>query len=142
FKSCASGQVRPGHDRDGSPPRNQIAERCTLEEDLVVVVRGDFGAAITIARQPRPARRAEDPPDQLTLNVALEKALRVLVEQPVAIERIRQCGEAATGHASYRVHFVEQGMLMPVDDDRRAPQLLEYAVRQGGGPSAAAGERQ
>jgi hypothetical protein len=75
------------------------------------------------------------------LNVTFEKALLILVEQPLAIERVRQCGETATGHASYQVHLVKQGMLVPLNHDRRAPQLLKYAVRKSCGTSATAGER-
>jgi len=59
--------VRPRHDRDGSPQRNQIIECGTSEKNLVVVIRGQFGAAVTIARQPKPAHRVEDSLDQLTL---------------------------------------------------------------------------
>src|SRR5262245_13060326 len=84
----------------------------------------------------------EDSPDQLALNVPLEKALLILLEEPLAIERIRQCGETATGHAGDQVDLLEQGMLMPLHHDRRAPQLLEHTVRKSGRPSAAAGKRQ
>src|SRR5262245_18164785 len=84
----------------------------------------------------------EDSPDQLALNVPLEKALLILLEEPLAIERVRQCGETATGHACDQVDLVEQRMLVPLHHDRRAPQLLEHAVGKSGRPGAAAGERQ
>src|SRR4030095_10725693 len=118
--------------------RKQVADRAPPKKNLVVLTRGELGAAVAVTRQPRPVRRIDDSLDQLTLNVALEKALWILVEEPLAVECIRQCREAAARHAGDQVDLVEQRVMVPVDHDRRPPQLLEHAVGKSCGTSSAA----
>src|SRR5262245_32421385 len=98
FESCASGQVRPRHDRDGRPSRNQLVERGASEENLVVVARGEFGAVIAIARQPRPVRWVE--------LIDLGKA--DLIDRPLTGERTAREGWWSEAVAVGNLNFVEK----------------------------------
>ena len=85
--------------------------------------------------------RAQRAGDDLALDVALQEALLVVVEQLVAIQAVGQRGEAAARHAGDDVDCVEQADLVALrPDDLGAPQELQHAVGKRGGARAAARE--
>jgi hypothetical protein len=117
----------------------QVGERRAVEQDLVVEVRRQLGATPARGHQRSPVRRGGDAPEQFPLDVALQEAPFVLVEQLVAVQPVGQRGEAAAGNAGDDTHFVESADLPPpgrVDLD--LAQRLEHAVRERGGARAAA----
>jgi len=84
---------------------------------------------------------AERPRDDLALHVALEEALLVLGEQPLAVEAVGERGEAAAGHAGDDVDRVQQAKRVAGRPDHLgAPEELQHAVRERGRARAAAGK--
>ena len=119
----------------------EIAEGGAVEEDFVVQLGRQFGAAPARRRQPSPVRRAEGARDDLALHVAFQEALLVLGEQLLAVEAIGQRGEAAAGHAGDDVDLVEQAHPVALrSDDLGSPKELQHAVGKRGGARAAARE--
>ncbi len=140
-KARAGGDVRGGDDDQRTVAADEVGVRGILEQDLVVVISGEFGAAPGGGPEACPVLRVERARDDLALHVALEKALLVLVEQPVAVEAVRQRGEAAAGHARDHRHRIEQAATIALGSDHLGLlEKLEYAVRERGGARAAAGE--
>ena len=140
---CAGAQV--GRRRDDHRPRAalQIGERCAIEQDLVIEIRGELGAAPVRRAQRPPVNGIQGPADQLALNIALEKALLVFAEQPVAIQAVGQRGEAATGNPGDDIDRVEQPLSLAVAPDHLGvSQRFEDPVRERGGARSAARERQ
>ena len=89
----------------------EIAEGGAVEQDLVVQLRRQLGAAPALRREVSPVARTQGARDELALDVALEEALLVIVEQLVAVEAVRQRGEAAARNAGNDVDGVEQAKL-------------------------------
>ncbi len=121
----------------------EITERRVVEQDLVVQLGRELGAAPGRSAELAPVGRAERAGDDLALHVALQEALLVIDEQLVAVEAVGQRGEAAARYAGDDVDFVEQaGLVAFRPDDLGVAQELEDAVRKGGGARAAARERE
>ena len=121
----------------------EVAERRAAEQVLVVHLGGHLGPAPAFGPQRRPVLRAQEPGQQLALHVALEEPLLVDVEQLVAVQAVRERGEAAARHAGDHVDFVQQAHLHALRiDDLGAPQLLEHAVRERRRAGPASRERQ
>ena len=77
----------------------EIAEGRVVEQDLVVQLGRELGAAPGGAAQLAPVGRAERAGDDLALHVALQEALLVVGEQLVAVEAVGKRGEAAARYA-------------------------------------------
>ncbi len=117
----------------------EVAEGRTVEQDLVVIVGGQFGTAPARRHQVSPVARIEGAREKFALDVALEEALLVVVEQLVAVEAVGERGEAAARHAGDDVDGVKQANLGAVRcNDLGAPQELQNAVGERGGSRAAA----
>ena len=86
----------------------EIAEGGAVEQDFVVQLGRQFGTAPALRRQVSPVARTEGAGDELALDVALQEALLVVVEQLVAVEAVGQRGEAAARHAGDDVDWIEQ----------------------------------
>ena len=95
------------------------ADRRTLRRRTGFRHRGPRRApsAPSTANPGPPIKGIQDPADQLALNIALEKALFVFAEQPVAIQAVGQCGEAAAGNPGDDINRVEQPLPLAVAPD-------------------------
>ena len=89
-----------------------------------------------------PIEGIEGARDEGPLHVALEKALLVLGEEPVAVERIGQRGEASSGHAGDDVDLVDHATTLSIHYDLGPAQLFEHAVRESRGSRATARKRE
>ena len=140
--SAATDVGGRGYD-EGAGLAVQVAEGRTVEQDLVVQLGRQFGAAPAGGRQLAPVARIEAAGDEFALHVAFQETLFVVAEQLLAIQAVGQCGEAAAGHAGDDVHAIEQAHAAAVGrDDLGASQVLEHPVREGRGACAPAREGQ
>ena len=127
----------------GPLPAREVAEGRAVEQDFVVELRGELGASPAGRHQVAPVEGTQRTRDDLALDVALQEALFVHVEQLVAVQAVRERGEAAAGNAGDDVDGVEQSDAVSLrPDDLRAPQELQHAVGERRGARAAAGERE
>ena len=121
----------------------QIGERCAVEQDFVVEIGGELGTAPVRRTQRPPVNGIQGPADQLALNIALEKALLVFAEQPVAIQAVGQRRETAAGNPGDDVNRVEEPLSLTIPPDHLGvSQRFEDPVRERGGARSAARERQ
>ena len=119
----------------------EVAEGRAVEQDLVVQLGRQFGAAPAGRPQLAPVGRIERAGDELALHVALQEALLVVGEQLVAVQAVGQRREAAARHAGDDVDCVEQADAFAArPDDLGAPQKLQDAVGERRRARAAAGK--
>jgi hypothetical protein len=119
----------------------EIAEGCPVEENLVVHLGRHFRPSPAIGPQRAPVFRAQEPRQQVALDIALQKPPLIFIEQLVAVQSIGERGEAAAGHAGDHVDLVQQPHLLSLARHQlRTPQLLEHAIGEGGGARAASGK--
>jgi hypothetical protein len=82
-----------------------------VEQDLVVQLGSQFRPAVALGRQRSPVIGTRRAGDKLALDVTLEEALLVIVEQLLAIQAVSQGREAAAGNAGDDIDGVEQAKL-------------------------------
>jgi hypothetical protein len=129
--AAAGCDVRRGRDDERTRAAIEVAEGRPVEQDLVVEVRREFGAAPVRRRQIAPVRGTESARDDLALDVALEEPLLVFGEELLAIQAVGESGEAAARHAGDHVDGVEQANPLAAWPHRLgAPEEFEHAVRE------------
>jgi hypothetical protein len=109
---------------------------------LVVKFRGHV-SAIEIGRsQPSPTQRRAYPPDQLALNVLIEKFVLEISKDAVAIERVVGGRKTAARYGGDVIHLIQQSSALALPDNLGVRQLCQDAIGQGGSPCPTAGECQ
>ena len=125
------GQIRRA-DHDPRAVRPQVRVRRAVEQNLVVEVGRELRSPPAGGSERGPVRGAQRPGDELALDVALEEALLVDVEQLVAVQAVRQGCEASAGDPGDHVDRVEQA---------DASATLRRALHVAQGLEHAVGER-
>lgn len=77
--------------------------------------------------------------DQVALHIALQEALRIVVEQPIAAQAVGQGRETAAGDTDQEIDIVKRCMRIFLGVDLRATQFLQDAVSERRRARAAAG---
>ena len=147
-RALVEDEARPGREvrrrhRDHRPlAADEIGEGRVVEQDFIVELSGELGTTPVRRRQRSPIEGTQRAGDDIALDVALQEALLVLVEQLLTVETVGQRGEAAAGDAGDDVDRVEQAHLpAPGLLDLGAAKEFEDAVRERGGARAAPRER-
>src|ERR1041384_1433060 len=103
-------------------------------EKMPVVVFRRHVAAIEIGRsQASPVQGGAQPPQQVSLNVLIEKFALEVGKDTVAMESVVSRRKAASRHGGDVVHFVQQSPALALPDDLGPCQLFQDAIRQGSG---------
>jgi hypothetical protein len=121
-----------GRRRHDERPRlaGEVAERRPVEQNFVVIASGEIRPRERAEHHRRPVERIDEVGNERLLHVALEESRLEDLEQAFAVEAVRKRGKRAARDARDRIDLVQHPRFATGDDDRRAPQFLEHAVRE------------